>query len=146
MEPLELVAEKKLYNKLRISCKQSTKNSSKQSIRLLKISNPWGEDAWVGKWSRFSREWAQVSPELLEKLFDAQNTKRKSNGQFFISFEDFLENFDELYLVHTNLSVYNYTPTIEDFGNYFPMKWSCTHKFNGLWSLELETAGGIYFC
>lgn len=109
--------------------------SRNESIKLLKMRNPWGEDSWAGKWSRFSFEWTRLSGELQESLL---NSSTKPNGQFFISFDDFVDYFDELYLVHTNLNAFDYSPTTATAVSH---DWSC-ETFLGSWSRESGTAGG----
>ena len=98
------------------------------------MKNPWGEDAWAGKWSRFSFEWTTLSKQLQNQL----NGDTKSNGLFYISFDDFVEHFDELYLVHTDLNAFNYSSQ-----SFCSDQWLC-EKFEGEWNLEKGTAGGKF--
>lgn len=113
-----------------------------ESIRLLRMRDPWGEETWVGDWSRFSFKWTTLSAELQTKL----NGNTKSNGQFYMSFEDFIQHFDELYLVHTNLDAFGYSPsrTASINRKSLKSKWSCI-QFEGSWSLENSTAAGFHF-
>lgn len=97
------------------------------------MRDPWGEESWTGKWSRFSFEWTNLSRKLQTKL----NGNTKSNGQFYISFEDFLINFDEFYLVHTNMNAFNYI-TSKKYSI-----WSCV-SFLGSWSKSDCSAGGLF--
>ncbi|XP_054153659.1 calpain-A-like isoform X2 [Oppia nitens] len=62
-------------------------------IPLVRVRNPWGNEAeWKGPWSDKSREWTVV-PEYEKKqlglTFDA-------DGEFWMAFKDFKENFTRL--------------------------------------------------
>ena len=58
------------------------KYSGKQ-IKLLKIWNPWDKQEWKGDWSDSDTKW---NSSLKSKVkFDS-----KRNGEFYISFDDFL--------------------------------------------------------
>ncbi|EHK19859.1 uncharacterized protein TRIVIDRAFT_123651, partial [Trichoderma virens Gv29-8] len=64
--------------------------------RLLKIRNPWGENAsqsvgeWSGPWSKGSSEWTL---DIMKKI----NNESLNNGVFWMSFDDVLDNFKWLY-------------------------------------------------
>ena len=63
-----------------------TVRSGLQTVRLLKIRNPWGRREWNGDWSDFSSKW---TPDLQRQVgFEA-----KEDGIFFISFEDYVTFF-----------------------------------------------------
>lgn len=64
-----------------------------KNIRLLKIRNPWGdgESSYKGDWSQYSSLW---NDELKEK-FNYKDTY-DNEGEFFISFDDFLKLFVDL--------------------------------------------------
>jgi len=53
--------------------------------RLVKVRNPHGKGVWTGDWCTTSIKWAK--PGYWE-LTDALNDK---DGEFFISFQDYLE-------------------------------------------------------
>lgn len=58
-------------------------------VRLVQLRNPWGMKEWSGSWSDGSREWnAAVRAEL--------NHEDKDDGTFFMTFEDFLNNYTEM--------------------------------------------------
>uniref|UniRef100_A0AC34G5X3 Calpain catalytic domain-containing protein n=1 Tax=Panagrolaimus sp. ES5 TaxID=591445 RepID=A0AC34G5X3_9BILA len=60
---------------------------------LLRIRNPWGnEQEWNGAWSDNSREWQFVSQEEIHKM----EFVRKDDGEFWMSFDDFYEEFEQL--------------------------------------------------
>lgn len=60
-------------------------------IELLRVRNPWGGDVeWTGAFSDKSREWQLVTEsEKLDLNFD-------HDGEFWMSFRDFLKYFDTL--------------------------------------------------
>ncbi|XP_041707488.1 calpain-1 catalytic subunit [Coregonus clupeaformis] len=59
--------------------------------KLLRIRNPWGEMEWTGAWSDNSREWAGVEPSVRARLYN-----RSEDGEFWMSFRDFLREFSRL--------------------------------------------------
>lgn len=54
--------------------------------RLLKLRNPWGHFEWRGAWSDGSEQW---TPEWMELL----NHRFGDDGQFWMSYEDFLREY-----------------------------------------------------
>ncbi|KAL4623953.1 calpain-9-like [Arapaima gigas] len=57
-------------------------------VRLVRVWNPWGQAEWTGDWSDRSSLWRSVSVE------DRTNCLQiADNGEFWISFEHFLQNF-----------------------------------------------------
>ena len=67
-------------------------NSGKQSEKLLKLSNPWGDAEYSGDWSETSSKWTD---ELKEKL----QYSEKKDGDFFISYDDFINYYGSLGIV-----------------------------------------------
>uniref|UniRef100_A0A3B3Z8F1 Calpain-1 catalytic subunit n=1 Tax=Periophthalmus magnuspinnatus TaxID=409849 RepID=A0A3B3Z8F1_9GOBI len=59
--------------------------------KLVRIRNPWGEVEWTGAWSDNSREWDNVDRSVRGRL---QN--RSEDGEFWMSFSDFLREFSRL--------------------------------------------------
>ncbi|XP_061664982.1 calpain-1 catalytic subunit [Syngnathoides biaculeatus] len=59
--------------------------------KLVRIRNPWGEVEWTGAWSDNSREWDSVDRGVRARL---QN--RSEDGEFWLSFSDFLREFSRL--------------------------------------------------
>lgn len=138
IEPLEVIIKRSNYNYLRHTHDEASPTSARHtSIKLLKMRNPWGENSWFGKWSRFSDEWTRLSKQMAKKL---NNAKTQTNGQFYMSFEDFIENFDELYIVHTNLNLYGFAEGSR-VADSFTLEWSC-FQFHGKWDVDNGTAGG----
>eukprot|EP00163_Fabomonas_tropica_P001464 TRINITY_DN110_c0_g1_i1.p1 TRINITY_DN110_c0_g1~~TRINITY_DN110_c0_g1_i1.p1 ORF type:complete len:1356 (+),score=541.37 TRINITY_DN110_c0_g1_i1:948-5015(+) len=59
--------------------------------RIVRIRNPWGEGEWRGAWSDGSREW---NPDIQRDL----DYEFSDDGTFWMSVEDFLANFNKLYI------------------------------------------------
>lgn len=74
---------------------------------LVRLHNPWGNEAeWVGSWGDKSPEWSTITPEEKERLgltFD-------DDGEFWMSFQDFLKNF-------TTLEICDVSPEVFDLGD-----------------------------
>ena len=91
-----------------------SEKSRKDSLKLLRMRNPWGESkSWNGAWCATSQLWNSVDESICTKI----NARDQSDGQFFISFEDFSKYFDVVEFVHVNMNAFN--QSIEN--NY---KWS----------------------
>ncbi len=62
-------------------------------IRLIKLRNPYGNlKAWKGAWSVNSKKWKELSSKEKSK----HNLTLNPEGEFYISFDDFIQYFDEL--------------------------------------------------
>jgi len=63
--------------------------------RLIHIRNPWGIKQWQGPWSDSAREW-----ELKENqgVVDALGYVIRDDGTFWMSFQDFVKQFNKLYV------------------------------------------------
>ncbi|XP_062847568.1 calpain-2 catalytic subunit-like isoform X2 [Trichomycterus rosablanca] len=62
--------------------------SNGESVKLVRLLNPWGRKEWKGQWSARSPLWKTVSAEDRTKLLDS-----KEDGEFWMSMEDFCRNF-----------------------------------------------------
>lgn len=61
--------------------------------KLLRIRNPWAnETEWTGDWSDSSSMWKKVA----KADSDQMNPKRKNDGEFWMSFEDFCKKFNSV--------------------------------------------------
>ncbi|XP_041925143.1 calpain-1 catalytic subunit [Alosa sapidissima] len=94
--------------------------------KLVRIRNPWGEVEWTGAWSDNSREWESVDQSVRGRL---QN--RSEDGEFWMSFSDFLREF-------SRLEICNLTADALQASNL--KKWS-TSLYQGEWRRG-STAGG----
>ncbi|CAL1537331.1 unnamed protein product [Lymnaea stagnalis] len=101
--------------------------AGQQPVILIRIRNPQGEgNEWRGRWSEWSQEWQQISPDNRAKL----GLIVRDDGEFWMDFEDFLGNFD-------SLDICNVTP---DAPLDVQKKWH-TVEFHGRW-IENFNAGG----
>ncbi|KAM6959872.1 calpain-1 catalytic subunit [Tautogolabrus adspersus] len=94
--------------------------------KLVRIRNPWGEVEWTGAWSDSSREWDSVDRSVRSRL---QN--RSEDGEFWMSFSDFLREFTRLELCNL---------TADALQNTQMKKWSSS-LYQGEWRRG-STAGG----
>ncbi|XP_042301967.1 calpain-13 [Sceloporus undulatus] len=84
---------------------------------LVRLWNPYGDTEWKGAWSDRSVEWDQVPIAYKKKLYEA-----KDDGEFWISYKDFKENF-------SFLIVCNNVPTFLD----------CGEQGNTTWSVDIHS-------
>ncbi|NWI65781.1 CAN3 protein, partial [Todus mexicanus] len=70
-----------------------------EKIRLVRLRNPWGQVEWNGPWSDKSEEWNFMNEEEKIRL----QHKVVEDGEFWISFNDFMRHF-------TKLEICNLTP------------------------------------
>uniref|UniRef100_A0AAY4AAV8 Calpain 9 n=1 Tax=Denticeps clupeoides TaxID=299321 RepID=A0AAY4AAV8_9TELE len=98
-----------------------------QTVRLIRVRNPWGQVEWNGKWSDDSREWTLI--DKAEKARLMQNSL--DDGEFWMEFEDFKANYDRVEIC--NLSPDALTDDTSK-------AWE-TNLFEGSW-IRGTTAGG----
>ncbi|XP_009698201.1 PREDICTED: calpain-13, partial [Cariama cristata] len=91
---------------------------------IIRIWNPWGHGEWKGPWSDDSPQWDHVEPKCREALL-----RIKDDGEFWMSCENFQEQFSWLYIC-------NRTPTFLDFGDQNSTTWSMD-RYIDLWSPAL---------
>lgn len=101
-------------------------------VSLMRLRNPWGRGEWNGPWSDRSPEMKSLTPQQKEKL----HLVALDDGEFWMSFEDVMKNFDEIAICHMHpdaLSAEMMTDSDKD-------EWYVT-MFHDAWIKEL-TAGG----
>ncbi|XP_019522825.1 PREDICTED: calpain-13 [Hipposideros armiger] len=79
---------------------------------LIRLWNPWGHTEWQGRWSDRSLEWRETQDRRKSQLYED-----KDNGEFWMSCQDFQENFSCLYIC-------NEFPINLDHGNMTQGGWS----------------------
>uniref|UniRef100_A0A8C5QD06 Uncharacterized protein n=1 Tax=Leptobrachium leishanense TaxID=445787 RepID=A0A8C5QD06_9ANUR len=104
--------------------------SGDKTVKLVRVRNPWVFSEWNGAWSDNSPEWNTVSKDVKEAL-----CKVKDDGEFWMSHEDFLMNFDWLKIVYVDLNL------ALGIG---PQKWNLA-EFHGSWK-KGSTSGGNIDC
>ncbi|XP_076313688.1 calpain-B-like isoform X1 [Tachypleus tridentatus] len=105
----------------------------KGKVPLIRIRNPWGNECeWKGAWSDRSPEWTLVSENERKELgltFD-------HDGEFWMSFKDFLMNFNRLEVCNLNPDSLDDEPLTK----VSKKKWNM-HVFESSW-IPGCTAGG----
>ncbi|KAM9612976.1 calpain-8 [Trichechus inunguis] len=94
--------------------------------KLIRLRNPWGRVEWKGAWSNDAPEWNYINPRLKEEL-----DKEAEDGEFWMSFSDFLRQFSRLEICNLFLD----SLTSEEVH-----KWNLA-LFNGRW-VRGSNAGG----
>uniref|UniRef100_A0AC35FKW8 Calpain catalytic domain-containing protein n=1 Tax=Panagrolaimus sp. PS1159 TaxID=55785 RepID=A0AC35FKW8_9BILA len=98
---------------------------------LIRIRNPWGNDKeWNGAWSDGSKEWQFVPEDIKKKM----EVVKKKDGEFWMSFDDFRTNFENLEICHADPTV------MEECHSGSHNSWS-VKTFHGAWCSG-KTAGG----
>ena len=99
-------------------------------MTLVRVRNPWeNETEWTGAWADGSEEWGyipEVEKEGIGISFD-------NDGEWWMSYDDFVENFDQLEMC--NLSMKNMEDYEEEEASW------CVKQWSGSW-IEDESAGG----
>nr|KAG5703165.1 hypothetical protein BaRGS_027330 [Batillaria attramentaria] len=101
-------------------------------VSLLRLRNPWGRGEWRGRWSDNSPEMAR----LPDSIKDEMNIRNREEGEFWMSYEDFIQNFHEIQLCH--LQVDAMVDELED--NDLKQNWNVT-VYHDEW-IRGVTAGG----
>jgi hypothetical protein len=58
---------------------------------LVCLRNPWGEGEWEGDWRDNDRKWSLISDDVKKSIGYYVS---KNDGIFFMTLEDFCENFE----------------------------------------------------
>uniref|UniRef100_A0A8C6B4D9 Calpain catalytic domain-containing protein n=1 Tax=Monodon monoceros TaxID=40151 RepID=A0A8C6B4D9_MONMO len=94
--------------------------------KLMRLRNPWGEVKWMGARSDDAPEWNYIDPRQKEEL-----DKKAEDGEFWMSFSDFLRLFSRLEICNLSL---------DSLSSEEVHKWNLI-LFNGYW-IRGSTAGG----
>lgn len=80
-----------------------------ETFRLVKIRNPWGTGEWKGDWSDNSDLWKK-HPKVKEacKLMDVDD------GAFWMSWEDFVQNWEKIGVVHRTVDINSLKINVKD--------------------------------
>nr|VZI25976.1 unnamed protein product [Spirometra erinaceieuropaei] len=101
-------------------------------LRLIRCRNPWGNDReWVGPWSDKSSEWTRLSETERRRI----NLTFGNDGEFWMSFSDFVKYFTRLELCYLSPE-FDAIPTAQTRRR----RWEMT-RHEGEW-LRNSTAGG----
>nr|XP_046258343.1 calpain-2 catalytic subunit-like [Scatophagus argus] len=95
-------------------------------VELIRIRNPWGQVEWNGAWSDNSHEWRYVSDGDRARL-----TNRSEDGEFWMSFSDFLRQY-------SRLEICNLTPDALTGNEY--KKWA-ESEFEDTWRRGVSAGG-----
>ncbi|XP_069024101.1 calpain-9 [Embiotoca jacksoni] len=98
-----------------------------QTVRLIRVRNPWGQVEWNGPWSDNSREWSYVDKADKTRILQ----KSTEDGEFWMEFEDFKRNYDKV-------EICNLTP--DSLTDNTKRHWE-VNMFEGNW-IRGSTAGG----
>ncbi|KAG3267858.1 calpain 13 [Ictidomys tridecemlineatus] len=60
---------------------------------IIRLWNPWGNTEWRGRWGDGSREWQETRDQRKSQLYE-----NKEDGEFWMSCQDFQENFSCLFI------------------------------------------------
>uniref|UniRef100_A0A7I4YCS1 Calpain catalytic domain-containing protein n=1 Tax=Haemonchus contortus TaxID=6289 RepID=A0A7I4YCS1_HAECO len=105
-------------------------------VCLMRIRNPWGnEQEWNGPWSDGSKEWRSIPDNVKQDM----GLKFDHDGEFWMSFEDFMRNFEKMEICNLGPDVMDevYQMTgVRAAG----MVWA-TNTHDGAW-IRNQTAGG----
>ena len=69
---------------------KAVKTEAGNTVRLIKIRNPWGDKGWTGDWSYKCKKWTKKMREELEYVESKEN---EDNGIFWMEVKDFKKEF-----------------------------------------------------
>ena len=109
------------------------KAKKENDLYLFMIRNPWGRIEWDGDWSDNSPLWT----EEYKKYFGHNN---KDNGIFFMSVDDYVDNFEDTNICHIiyGAKIRSYAIGYEDYFKY-PLVFNLQMKEKGTASFSIVT-------
>lgn len=66
-----------------------------KQLQLVRLRNPWGQKEWNGAWSDNSNSWLTIDEVIRKEMRQSDE-----NGEFWMSFEDWIANYQELQMCH----------------------------------------------
>ena len=79
--------------------------SSGEVHEVVQIRNPWGHTEWNGQWSDKDAIWDTIRPDEKVKYH-----KNAADGAFWMSFTDFLTEFEKLDICFIRYKLYQMKP------------------------------------
>ncbi|XP_025105443.1 calpain-B-like isoform X7 [Pomacea canaliculata] len=100
-------------------------------IPMVRVRNPWGNECeWKGAWSDKSREWSLITEDEKAEL----GLTFSDDGEFWMSFKDFTENFQKLEICNIGPDSLNEEMLTNK------KRWEA-HKENGAWTRRVNAGG-----
>ncbi|XP_066991588.1 calpain-C isoform X2 [Anabrus simplex] len=105
---------------------------SGEPVQLVKLRNPMGPGGeYVGAWARDSMDWEEVPPQEKERLA----VRHMSEGEFWISYSDFVKTFTHLEVVHLDSDTSRDEPSLHH-KNTWQMR-----LYQGAWQRGVSAGG-----
>ncbi|XP_054707542.1 calpain-C-like [Uloborus diversus] len=93
----------------RVLCVDKVETVNGDQIQLVKLRNPLATlSEYVGSWSKDSSEWEKIIPEDIDKL----NCRNITDGEFWMTYHDFVKTFTSLEAVHLDTETSKDEPTL----------------------------------
>lgn len=88
----------------------AAESASAPSLRFVKLKNVWGRGMWKGEWSNDDSKWEEhMQVENAMRSDPTCEFSRSGNdGCFWMIWEDFLDTFNEVFVVHVFDDAYQY--------------------------------------
>lgn len=103
-----------------------------QMVRLIRIRNPHGVGEWKGKFGDDCETWKSVDSEAKAEI----GYLDKDNGEFFMSYDDFKKNFDDVDICYLSPDDFN-TNFTNEYAKYCESLGQ-TKKHQKMWDFGLE--------
>jgi len=96
-------------------------------FRLLRVRNPWGSGEWEGDWSDKSDLWAK-NPKVKE----AVNHHDADDGSFWMSWDDYVANWQRIGIIDRSIDITTIRMTIYD-DDFFSPTAACLKGCGNFW-------------
>uniref|UniRef100_A0A1V1FIW2 Putative calpain 3 n=1 Tax=Reticulitermes speratus TaxID=60591 RepID=A0A1V1FIW2_9NEOP len=105
---------------------------SGEPVQLVKLRNPMGPGGeYVGAWAREALDWDEVPPQEQERLA----VRHMADGEFWISYSDFVKTFTHLEVVHLDSDTSRDEPSLHH-KNTWQMR-----LYQGAWQRGVSAGG-----